>query len=62
MLIYPLVAAILLLTSSSLLVKEAVKFGDSYHSEPTNDAKCETCGKINVAAVRSEFVTVLNKR
>ncbi|XP_073258683.1 uncharacterized protein [Porites lutea] len=51
MLIYPLIAAILLLTSSSLLVHEAVKFGDSYHSQPTNDAKCDTCGKINVAAV-----------
>ena len=56
MLIYPLIAAILLLTSSSLLVHEAVKFGDSYHSQPTNDAKCDTCGKINVAAVDQKLL------
>jgi len=51
MAIYTLITAVLLLICSSLLVREAVKLGDAYHSDSSNQAKCIKCSKINVATV-----------
>ena len=32
-------------------MREAVKLGDAYHSDSSNQAKCIKCSKINVATV-----------
>ena len=49
--VFTLATSIALLTSSSLLVSEAAKLGDSYHHVPYRD-KCGKCSKINIATVR----------